>query len=74
MRQTTRQATAIHATALAVALLLAAPFGAQAQPKQPPQKGPPPAAPAKPYTPIAVTIPALVVAWAMRNRPIAALR
>ena len=58
MRQTTRQATAIHATALAVALLLAAPFGAQAQPKQPPQKGPPPAAPAKPYTPIAVTIPA----------------
>jgi hypothetical protein len=43
---------------LAVALVIAAPLGAQAQQKQPPQKGPPPAASTKPYTPITVTIPA----------------
>jgi hypothetical protein len=46
-----------HAITLAIALVLAAPFGAQAQQKQPPQKGPPPPAPAKPYTPIAVKLP-----------------
>jgi hypothetical protein len=53
-----RPAISRHAMTLAFALLLAAPFGAQAQQKQPPQKGPPPPAPAKPYTPIAVKIPA----------------
>jgi hypothetical protein len=52
-----RPAISRHATVLAVALLFAAPFGAQAQQKQPPQKGPPPVAPARPYTPIAVKIP-----------------
>jgi hypothetical protein len=52
-----RHAISRYATAFAVALLFAAPLGAQAQPKQPPQKGPPPVAPAKPYTPIAVKIP-----------------
>jgi hypothetical protein len=46
-----------NAIILAVALMLAAPFGAQAQQKQPPQKGPPPPAPAKPYAPIAVKLP-----------------
>jgi len=49
-----------HAIILAVALMLAAPFGAHAQQKQPPQKGPPPPAPAKPYTPIAVKLPSPV--------------
>lgn len=52
-----RHAISRHAIPLAIALLMAAPFGAQAQQKQPPQKGPPPPAPAKPYTPIAVKLP-----------------
>lgn len=52
-----RHAISRHATTLAIAFLIAAPFGAQAQQKQPPQKGPPPVAPAKPYTPITVKIP-----------------
>lgn len=52
-----RHAITRHAIPLALALLLAAPFGAQAQQKQPPQKGPPPPAPARPYTPIAVKLP-----------------
>ncbi|MGD9923977.1 MAG: hypothetical protein AB7V13_21435 [Pseudorhodoplanes sp.] len=46
-----------HAIIIAAALLIAAPFGAQAQQKQPAQKGPPPPAPARPYTPIAVKLP-----------------
>lgn len=41
--------------ALAIAMPLAA---AQAQSKQPPQKSPPPAPSAKPYTPIAIKLPA----------------
>jgi hypothetical protein len=52
-----RHAITRHAIAIAVALVVAAPFGAQAQQRQPAQKGPPPVAPAKPYTPIAVKIP-----------------
>ncbi|HWV55232.1 MAG TPA: hypothetical protein VNZ93_21885 [Pseudorhodoplanes sp.] len=52
-----RHAISRHAIPLAIALLLAAPFGAQAQQKQPPQKGPPPPAPAKPYTAISVKVP-----------------
>lgn len=52
-----RHAITLQGITLAVALLIAAPFGAQAQQKQPPQKGPPPPAPAKPYTPIAVKLP-----------------
>lgn len=55
-----RHAMPQFAFLLAIALLIAAPFGAQAQQKQPPQKGPPPLAPAKAYTPIAVKIPAPV--------------
>ncbi len=54
----TVHATTFQAITLAAALMFAAPFAAHAQPKQPPQKGPPPAAPAKPYTPIAVKFPA----------------
>jgi hypothetical protein len=53
-----RYAILRHAITLAVGLVIAAPFGAQAQQKQPPQKGPPPPAAAKPYTPIAVKFPA----------------
>lgn len=52
-----RHAITRYAFPLAIALLIAAPFGAQAQQKQPPQKGPPPPAPAKPYSPIAVKLP-----------------
>lgn len=49
---------AIFRTAIIFAVALALPFGAaQAQPKQAPQKGPPPPAPAKPYTPIAIKLP-----------------
>ena len=44
----------------AIMVALALPFGAaQAQPKQPPQKGPPPPAAVKPYTPVAIKLPAL---------------
>jgi hypothetical protein len=51
---------AIFRTAIMFALALALPFGAaQAQPKQAPQKGPPPPAPVKPYTPIAIKLPPL---------------
>jgi len=51
---------AIFRTAIMFAVVLAVPFGAaQAQPKQAPQKGPPPPAPVKPYTPIAIKLPAL---------------
>lgn len=57
MRHAISRHTTAVAAALAVAFLFAAPLGAQAQQKQPPQKGPPPVAPAKPYTPIAVKIP-----------------
>ncbi len=51
---------AIFRTAITFAIVLALPFGAAlAQPKQAPQKGPPPPAPVKPYTPIAIKLPAL---------------
>lgn len=52
-----RPAVTLQATTLAVALLIAAPFGALAQQKQPPQKGPPPPAAAKPYAAISVKLP-----------------
>jgi hypothetical protein len=51
---------AIFRSAMMFALVIALPFGAaQAQQKQPPQKGPPPPAAVKPYTPIAIKLPAL---------------
>lgn len=50
---------AIIRTAILFAVVLALPFGAaQAQPKQAPQKGPPPPPPVKPYTPVAIKLPA----------------
>lgn len=52
-----RYAITLQGITFAVALVMAAPFGALAQQKQPQQKGPPPLAPAKPYTSISVKMP-----------------